>query len=43
MPSEVVAKWARKLESLKDEITAVLREEKEEKQVREKNCRFTRH
>jgi ATP-dependent RNA helicase DDX27 len=30
---EVVAKWAKRLESLKDEIAAVLREEKEEKEV----------
>jgi ATP-dependent RNA helicase DDX27 len=30
---EIVAKWAKRLESLKDEIAAVLREEKEEKEV----------
>ncbi|KAI0271361.1 DEAD-domain-containing protein [Gloeopeniophorella convolvens] len=35
IPPEVVAKWAKKLESLKDEIAAVLREEKEEKQLRQ--------
>jgi ATP-dependent RNA helicase DDX27 len=34
IPSELVAKWSRKLESLKDEIAGVMREEKEEKQVR---------
>ena len=34
IPSEIVAKWSKKLESLKDEIAGVLREEKEEKQVR---------
>ena len=33
IPSELVAKWSRKLESLKDEIAGVMREEKEEKQV----------
>jgi ATP-dependent RNA helicase DDX27 len=30
---EIVAKWAKRLESLKDEIAAVLGEEKEEKEV----------
>jgi len=34
IPSEIVARWSKKLESLKDEIAGVLREEKEEKQVR---------
>jgi ATP-dependent RNA helicase DDX27 len=33
IPSEIVAKWSKKLEYLKDEIAEVLREEKEEKQV----------
>ena len=33
IPSEIVAKWSKKLEYLKDEIADVLREEKEEKQV----------
>lgn len=33
IPSEIVAKWSKRLESLKDEIAGVLREEKEEKQV----------
>ena len=33
IPSEIVAKWSKKLECLKDEIAEVLREEKEEKQV----------
>lgn len=33
VPAEAVAKWAQKLEDLKDEISEVLREEKEEKQV----------
>ena len=32
--SEIVAKWSKKLESLKNEVAEVLREEKEEKQVR---------
>ncbi|KAI9454005.1 DEAD-domain-containing protein [Russula earlei] len=35
IPSEIVAKWSKKLESLKDEIAEVLREEKEEKQLRQ--------
>ncbi|KAI0307738.1 P-loop containing nucleoside triphosphate hydrolase protein [Multifurca ochricompacta] len=35
IPSEMVEKWARKLESLKDEVAGVLREEKEEKQLRQ--------
>jgi ATP-dependent RNA helicase DDX27 len=30
---EIVAKWAKRLECLKDEIGAFLREEKEEKEV----------
>jgi ATP-dependent RNA helicase DDX27 len=30
---EIVAKWSKKLESLKDEIAGVMQEEKEEKQV----------
>lgn len=34
IPSEIVAKWSKKLESLKDEIVGVLQEEKEEKEVR---------
>jgi ATP-dependent RNA helicase DDX27 len=33
IPSEIVARWSKKLESLKDDVTEVLREEKEEKQV----------
>lgn len=33
VPPEVVAKWAQKLEDLKEEIAGVLHEEKEEKQV----------
>lgn len=33
VPAEAVAKWSQKLEGLKDEISEVLREEKEEKQV----------
>ncbi|KAI0078894.1 DEAD-domain-containing protein [Panus rudis PR-1116 ss-1] len=35
IPAEVVAKWSQKLEELKDEISAVLQEEKEEKQLRQ--------
>ncbi|KAH9985378.1 DEAD-domain-containing protein [Russula compacta] len=34
IPSEIVAKWSKKLESLKDEIAGVMQEEKEEKQLR---------
>lgn len=34
LPTEVVSKWAKKLDSMKNEIAAVLREEKEEKQVK---------
>ena len=33
IPTEVASKWAKKLDSMKNEIAAVLREEKEEKQV----------
>ncbi|KAH9969036.1 DEAD-domain-containing protein [Russula dissimulans] len=35
IPSEIVAKWSKKLESLKDEIAAVLGEEQEEKKLRQ--------
>jgi len=35
IPSEIVAKWSKKLVSLKDEIAEVMREEKEEKQLRQ--------
>lgn len=34
VPAEAVTKWSQKLEDLKDEISAILQEEKEEKQVR---------
>lgn len=33
VPPDTVAKFAERLESLKDEITEVMKEEKEEKQV----------
>ena len=33
VPPEVVSKWSQKLDSLKQEISEVLQEEKEEKQV----------
>jgi predicted RNA-binding protein with EMAP domain len=33
VPPEAVSKWAEKLEELKDEISEILKEEKEEKQV----------
>lgn len=33
VPWEIVAKWSKKLESLKGEIAGVLNEEREEKQV----------
>lgn len=35
IPVEIVSKWAEKLEELKDDISGVLRDEKEEKQVSE--------
>jgi ATP-dependent RNA helicase DDX27 len=34
VPPEVIARWGEKLTSLKDEISVILSEEKEEKQVR---------
>lgn len=33
VPPEVVSKWSQKLDSLKQEISDILQEEKEEKQV----------
>lgn len=33
VPPEAVSKWSQTLESLKDEVSAVLRDEKQEKQV----------
>ena len=33
VPQDAVQRWCQKLEDLKDEISAVLQEEKEEKQV----------
>jgi ATP-dependent RNA helicase DDX27 len=33
VPSEVVSKWAGTLDSLKEEVSAVLRDEKQEKEV----------
>ncbi|KAK7694635.1 nucleolar DEAD-box protein required for synthesis of 60S ribosomal subunit [Cerrena zonata] len=35
VPTEAVSKWSQKLEALKDEISEVMREEKEEKQFRQ--------
>ncbi|KAL1697166.1 P-loop containing nucleoside triphosphate hydrolase protein [Schizophyllum commune] len=35
VPPEVVAKWTEKLEGLKDEISEILKEEKEEKQIQQ--------
>nr|GAT44205.1 DEAD-domain-containing protein [Mycena chlorophos] len=35
VPPEAVAKWTERLEQLKDEISEILREEKEEKQLRQ--------
>ena len=35
LPPEQVAQWAAKLEELKDEVAAVLKEEKEEKAIRQ--------
>ena len=34
VPPEVVSKWSQKLDSLKQEISEILQEEKEEKHVR---------
>ncbi|GJJ09682.1 hypothetical protein Clacol_003906 [Clathrus columnatus] len=34
VPAEVISKWAGKLKELKDEIEAVMKEEKEEKEIR---------
>ena len=33
IPGEAVAKWSKKLEEMNEEVTEVLQEEKEEKQV----------
>lgn len=33
IPAEVVAKWSQEIDNLKSEISEILREEKEEKQV----------
>lgn len=42
VPPEIVAKYVKKLESLKPEITGVMQDEKEEKQVRilRLNCSY---
>ncbi|KAI9445269.1 DEAD-domain-containing protein [Lactarius indigo] len=42
VPWEIVAKWAKKLESLKGEIAGVLTEEKEEKQLRQAEMEVTK-
>ena len=34
IPPEVVSKWVKKLEDMKEDVATVLREEKEEKEVR---------
>lgn len=34
IPTEIVSKWAERLAELKDEISAILHDEKEEKYVR---------
>lgn len=34
IPADVLTHWAKKVESLRSEITSILQEEKEEKQVR---------
>ena len=34
VPSEVISQWVERVEELKDEISAVLHDEKEEKEVR---------
>jgi len=33
VPADVFPKWAKKVEALRDEVTTILQEEKEEKQV----------
>ena len=33
VPADIFPKWAKRIEALKDEVTTVLQEEKEEKQV----------
>lgn len=33
VPGEIISKWSKRLDNLKDEISAVLQEEREEKQV----------
>ena len=43
VPQEVVIKWSQKLESLKREISDVLQEEKEEKQVRARDGHWSKH
>ncbi|KAH9042346.1 DEAD-domain-containing protein [Lactarius hengduanensis] len=42
VPSEIVARWSKKLESLKGEIAGVLTEEKEEKQLRQAEMEVTK-
>ncbi|VDB99617.1 unnamed protein product [Peniophora sp. CBMAI 1063] len=42
IPTDVVTKWAKKLDSLKNEIAAVMREEKEEKQLRQAEMEVTK-
>ena len=43
VPPEVVIKWSQKLESLKQDISGVLQEEKEEKQVRARDGSWSKH
>lgn len=33
VPADIAQKWAKKIDALKDEVTTILQEEKEEKQV----------
>ncbi|OAX42987.1 DEAD-domain-containing protein [Rhizopogon vinicolor AM-OR11-026] len=35
VPADIFPKWAKRIEALKDEVTTVLQEEKEEKQIRQ--------
>ncbi|KAH7883605.1 DEAD-domain-containing protein [Phlebopus sp. FC_14] len=35
IPADAVAKWAKRVEELKDEVSVILQEEKEEKQIRQ--------
>ena len=40
IPADVISKWAQKLEGIKEEIAIILKEEKEEKQVRGSRLKY---